>query len=278
MDGILKFRQSSYLNKVFPRKNIIWFSAGLFSIAAGYSVALLPKHRIMQLTAEDGVYENTGAFFFLLTAVLFFSGFLKSKEENRFLFQNVRKNYSMLTLAVMFFIIFGEEISWGQRILNFGSGNFFITNNMQQETNIHNLQIFHALDENEVKKEWWQYFSLNKLFRFFWLIWCIIIPVAEKLSPQIRVFRQAAGIPAVSFSFGFLFLINYSVLKILETKVSSMTEVVEIEECITAILFFILAFRLVTEKRNDHFPDAAKERSSILSENAYGERAKPRTK
>lgn len=35
----------------------------------------------------------------------------------------------------------GEEISWGQRIFEFESPEFFIANNAQQETGLHNLQI-----------------------------------------------------------------------------------------------------------------------------------------
>lgn len=270
-------RLSNSQKKSITRTDLILYSAALISIAAGYSITLFPEDKIMQLTAEDGFYENTGAIFFLLTAAIFLFGFLRSKEQDYFLFHNVSKNYSMLTLSIMFFIIFGEEISWGQRILNFDPGNFFMSNNMQRETNIHNLRIFHALDEDQSKKEWWQYFSLNRLFRLFWLIWCIVIPIAEKMSPRIPGLRKAAGIPFVSISFGSMFLVNYAMLKILETSVSTMTEVVEIEECITAVLFFLLALKLVTEKTNDQLPLTAKASTPVLSENFNRERAKPRS-
>jgi hypothetical protein len=39
------------------------------------------------------------------------------------------------------FFGFGEEISWGQRIFSIQSGEFFTNNNMQAETNLHNLEI-----------------------------------------------------------------------------------------------------------------------------------------
>lgn len=42
--------------------------------------------------------------------------------------------------AVMFFGM-GEEISWGQRIFNVESPEFFRANNVQYETNLHNLEI-----------------------------------------------------------------------------------------------------------------------------------------
>ena len=42
--------------------------------------------------------------------------------------------------AVLFFGM-GEELSWGQRILGVQSPEFFLNNNVQNETNLHNLSI-----------------------------------------------------------------------------------------------------------------------------------------
>jgi hypothetical protein len=267
----LKPKPSSLMrfNRKIRNGDIIMITAAFFFIAAGYSTAMLTEEKIMKLTSEDGLFENIGAGFFLITSIMFFSGFIKSTAGSFFLFRRFSRNYTFLLLALMFFIIFGEEISWGQRILSYNPGNFFMSNNMQMETNIHNLKIFHALDENQTRKEWWEYFSLSRLFRLFWFIWCITLPVLEKITPRITSIRQSAGIPAVPVSFGLLFLINYSVLKILENNMSRMTEVVEIEECITAVLFFLLAYRLVSVNRYDHLPDVAKEHLSILPENSY---------
>ena len=44
-------------------------------------------------------------------------------------------------LAVFFFFGAGEEISWGQRIFNIESSEFFTENNAQGETNLHNLVV-----------------------------------------------------------------------------------------------------------------------------------------
>ncbi|MCN4144131.1 MAG: hypothetical protein LC437_03365 [Thiohalomonas sp.] len=42
-------------------------------------------------------------------------------------------------LGLFFFFAAGEEISWGQRIFNVESSDFFVQNNAQGETNLHNL-------------------------------------------------------------------------------------------------------------------------------------------
>lgn len=41
--------------------------------------------------------------------------------------------------ALLFFFASGEEISWGYRLFNWQASAFFLQNNAQQETNLHNL-------------------------------------------------------------------------------------------------------------------------------------------
>lgn len=57
--------------------------------------------------------------------------------------RNTRKYLSVfvttLVIALSFFAIGMEEISWGQRILNIESRGFFLENNWQGETNLHNF-------------------------------------------------------------------------------------------------------------------------------------------
>lgn len=43
--------------------------------------------------------------------------------------------------AFLFFFAAGEEISWGQRILGIETPEFFMDKNLQNETNLHNLEI-----------------------------------------------------------------------------------------------------------------------------------------
>lgn len=43
--------------------------------------------------------------------------------------------------ALLFFMGAGEEVSWGQRIFGWESGEFFLENNHQDETNLHNLVV-----------------------------------------------------------------------------------------------------------------------------------------
>lgn len=210
-----------------------------------YSALILSDNTIHYLTSEDGLFENTGAFFFLLTSMIFMAGFLKSNPPHKFLLRSVNRDYSLLMAGILFFFIFGEEISWGQRIIGIDSGEFFRERNIQGETNLHNLKVFNSVDKNNVKKEWWYLFTMSRMFRLFWFTWCIIIPVSVRSSKSIKDFIQEIGIPILSPVFGLLLILNYSILKFFEDRRSRSTEVVEIEECVAALLFFIVAIYLV---------------------------------
>ena len=59
---------------------------------------------------------------------------LKGQKPLLFLFMTA-------LLALFFFFGAGEEISWGQRIFNIESSEFFTQNNAQGETNLHNLMV-----------------------------------------------------------------------------------------------------------------------------------------
>jgi hypothetical protein len=46
-----------------------------------------------------------------------------------------------ILLGLMFLFVAGEEISWGQRLFDVESGEFFEQHNAQAETNLHNIRI-----------------------------------------------------------------------------------------------------------------------------------------
>ena len=52
---------------------------------------------------------------------------------------NRRQRLLLVCLIALAVFGAGEEVSWGQRILGFGSPEFFTENNAQLETNLHNL-------------------------------------------------------------------------------------------------------------------------------------------
>lgn len=227
------------------RKSILSIrQAGVISAAfilISYSTVNQPGQVIHHLTEEDGLFENVGAFFFLSTSLIFLSSFFRQSDSQYFLFKQVERNYSLLVVAILFFFIFGEEISWGQRIFNIEAGDFFKEKNIQNETNLHNLKAFNSVDANNIKRQWWDIFSMSRLFRIFWFTWCFVIPVSIRLFPVFHNFFKKAGIPFIPPLFGVLMIINFGTFKFFENRLGQLAEVVEIEECITAFLFFLIA-------------------------------------
>lgn len=84
---------------------------------------------------EDGIIEWISFLVLFLSWALVILIFIKARAEikrNIFLFS------ALLILGILFFFMCMEEISWGQRIIGFGSPDLF-TENSQKETNLHNF-------------------------------------------------------------------------------------------------------------------------------------------
>jgi hypothetical protein len=108
-------------------------------------VALLVIHlarpgRYEALTREDGVVEYA-------TAVCYFAAFLAGLLLTRRVLAGRDWPFTVLYggMAVAFLVVCLEEISWGQRIFQVESPDFFRETNIQREIGIHNLQGIHAL-------------------------------------------------------------------------------------------------------------------------------------
>jgi len=110
---------------------------------------------------ENGLVENLQIFFLLFTIFLYIL-FLKKKEvyfTSKFLICF----FYLYFLGLTFF--FFEEISWGQHFFNWQSPEFFLNNNKQKETNIHNISNL-----------------FNQVPRSLLLIWCCLsFYIAKKL-------------------------------------------------------------------------------------------------
>ncbi len=83
---------------------------------------------------EDGFIEWLTIVALLSGAFLCFYRTFKLKSQRTFMFL-----LGMVLMGLVFIFGAGEEISWGQRILNIESSEFFMKHNAQREINIHNL-------------------------------------------------------------------------------------------------------------------------------------------
>jgi hypothetical protein len=91
------------------------------------------RHEYYQFVKEDGIAEDGQALLLLfssIVAALTARVFAKRKQRLLCLM------FSLFALGV--FGMFGEEISWGQRIVGWKSTGYFAEENIQAETNLHN--------------------------------------------------------------------------------------------------------------------------------------------
>ena len=98
-----------------------------------YGIGRLDERYFLEIFKEDDLIEWITFGFLLLTGVL--AGALAWRARR------VRhKSFWFLALFALFFVLFAmEEISWGQRIFQVESTQFFLENSDQQEINIHNV-------------------------------------------------------------------------------------------------------------------------------------------
>jgi hypothetical protein len=83
------------------------------------------------LTAEDGLVEYLTTLGYLVGAVVFAVLAWRSNGLQRWWF---------VLLAVGFFLIAGEEVSWGQRLFGISTPEELERNNVQQELTLHNIE------------------------------------------------------------------------------------------------------------------------------------------
>ncbi len=142
------------------------------------------------------------------------------------------KNWWFLTitliLGILLFIAAGEEISWGQRILGIKSSEYFLKNNAQGETNIHNLVV------NGVK--------INKLVFSTILIaalgiYLVVLPLLYKTNNKIKKFVDNSGVPVPGFYQIISFLFVFAIAQLLKHDRNS-----ELLESGAAALFFLIIY------------------------------------
>lgn len=103
-------------------------------------------------------------------------GFLEVLEESMLIMSSIILFFAALKaprkiglrlflIAIVLFLMFGEEISWGQRFFKFGSPEFFAENNYQGEMNLHNF--FNPIYDLIYKTFGITFFVVLVLFWFF---------------------------------------------------------------------------------------------------------------
>jgi hypothetical protein len=114
---------------------VLGIAALPFLIAlVGFATALMGKEAYKAFTGEDGIAET-------LQAILYAAALVLSLVVGRRLWTGEQKIVGVLyfVLSLGFFFLVGEELSWGQRLLGWGTPEALEAMNKQGETNLHNI-------------------------------------------------------------------------------------------------------------------------------------------
>lgn len=181
---------------------------GLLSLGLVVGLAtsfVAPEIYVDLLAAEDGLFEWSTAFFLFLGAVVCAMR-VRLPGKTR-LFAVI----SALGALVLFFGA-GEEISWGQRVIGWDSGAFWVENNDQAETNLHNLVV------GEVK--------INKLLfgvtlTLAFLAFFALLPVLHHRSAAVARWAGHWGVPVPRAVHGVSFFVSLVVMSLIPTSRSA---------------------------------------------------------
>ena len=168
---------------------------------------------------EDGIIEYSTAVLLLSVSIYFINKLLrKSKVISS-------KNIGIILFSTIFFFGFGEEISWGQRIFNIETPLFFSENNLQSETNIHNLMI------GGVKLN--KLIFTNVLF-FIFLFYFLAVPYLYTKSNNVKSIINRFSIVIPKYSQSIIFICSTIIIYIFDHD-----RVSEIWECLFAFTMLI---------------------------------------
>ena len=163
-----------------------------------------PTYFWSTFAAEDKLVEYGTALFLLVTA-----GILALNARG--LAGRGLRLATVLTLlyALMFFLAAGEEVSWGQRIIGWESGEFFQQHNKQAETNLHNLMIG---DVHLTKT------LFGPILTACILLYLVVLPLLYTRSTRIAALADRLAVPVPWLRHGIIALVASGIIAMIDVQ------------------------------------------------------------
>jgi hypothetical protein len=142
---------------------------------------------------EDGFIEYGTALLLFCSSLLLFFRLIKL-----FKFKKNLWKIGIFFIALVFLFGAGEEISWGQRIFNVESSQYFLENNAQGETNLHNM----VIEGKKINK-----IIFSQLLTLILVIYLIITPFLFRKIEAIRNLANLFAVPIAKWHHTITFLV-----------------------------------------------------------------------
>jgi len=187
----------------------LWASGIALLLLVFYAVPIvLGQKATISFTKEDGLVEWVGARGLLGASIAMFSFSWRNRRKH-FLSAFTRVNPAAFILALVFFFGFGEDISWGQRVIGLETPEALKEVNHQDEFNVHNLRFTEVDSDGEVVRIWDVKSIIHILFDLFAFMFCLAIPTLSAASKQFSDIMRYFGIPIAPMWMGVFFIANY---------------------------------------------------------------------
>ncbi len=195
-----------------------------------------PEYFNNKFTVEDGFIEYTTSLMLLLISILCVYRIFTISKGKSFLWK-----FGTLIFALLFFFGSGEEISWGQRIFNIESSEFFKENNAQAETNLHNL----IVDGNKINK-----IIFTQLLMIVMVLYLIVAPILYRKKEWFKNLANKFAVPIVKGHHTIAFIVS-SIL----VAVNPPDRKWEVYELAFGVIFFLIFLNPLNDfvfKSKDH--------------------------
>lgn len=133
------------------------------------------------ITTEDGYAEYGTSIMLFCISLLCVSRLIKYGSSKSILWK-----VGLTGMALIFLFGAGEEISWGQRIFNIESSEYFLENNAQQETNLHNMMV----GETKINK-----LIFSQLLTAVLVIYLIVVPILYRRTAWVKNLTTMFAVP-----------------------------------------------------------------------------------
>lgn len=190
---------------------------------------VLPILLTPSIVGEDGLIEYATAILFLMASV--FSAYLF------FTLHDNKRRWVHLILAAGFLLCFVEEISWGQRILNFETPDLVQSVNAQGEFNLHNSFGYAA----------------DHIFMVGVVLYGVIMPILACRSQFFHRLFDLTGLPIASLGLaaGFALVSVFHDWTVYAVLPKTLLRIGESREFLSGLCFLILMIEAKPPRRTD---------------------------
>ncbi|TRZ42802.1 hypothetical protein [Robertkochia solimangrovi] len=172
-------------------------------------------------TVEDGTVEYGTAIMLLCISILSFYRLFTTGRSKSWYWK-----LGVFACAVVFLFGAGEEISWGQRIFDIQSGEYFLENNAQGETNLHNL----VVGGKKINK-----IIFSQLLMVGMVIYLLVLPIFYRRNAWIKKMADRFALPIVKWHHTIAFIVSTLIVALIPADRKW-----EVYELAFGVVFFLI--------------------------------------